>query len=91
MLNSKKFIFLKVKQGDHYKYVNLRYVCETPDFYLQIVKDYGLPYKPQVFYLKTKKTCYLYNVTNNLRNKNYPKTLMEAKQRIFDWLEKNPI
>jgi hypothetical protein len=88
-INSKKFIFFKELQGDHYKYVNLRYFCETSEYYLEINKHYGCPYEPKILCLKTREQHYLYNITNDLRKKNHPKTLKEAKERIFERLEKN--
>jgi len=88
-INSKKFIFFKELQGDHYKYVNLRYFCKTSEYCLEINKHYGCPYEPKILCLKTRQQHYLYNITNDLRKKNHPKTLKEAKERIFEWLEKN--
>jgi hypothetical protein len=87
--NPTKFIFFKELQGDHYKYINLRYFCETPEYYLEIFKHHGCPYEPKIVSLKTGERHYLYNVNNDLRGKNHPKTLKEAKERIFEWLEKN--
>lgn len=84
---SEKFIFFKELQNDHYKYRNVIYVCDLPDYFLQIKKDYGGFYFPEIFCKKTNERHYFYNITNDPRKKNYPKTLKEAKQRIFDWIK----